>query len=110
MTRASIAHARLPSIATAVPPHVLRQDDVPALAGTPFGERFDVFVRLSPVSSTGIAMPSLEARGLAQLWLRSGVQRVPVFLAFVRQHEALEIGRIMLVTGAAQLATAPLAT
>jgi DHA2 family multidrug resistance protein len=34
---------------------------------------------------------------------------MPVFLAYVRDHDALEIGKIMLVTGIAQLATAPVA-
>jgi DHA2 family multidrug resistance protein len=34
---------------------------------------------------------------------------MPVFLAFVRGHNALQIGRIMLVTGVAQLLTAPAA-
>jgi DHA2 family multidrug resistance protein len=34
---------------------------------------------------------------------------MPVFLAFVRDHGALEIGRIMLVTGATQLLMAPIA-
>ena len=34
---------------------------------------------------------------------------MPVFLAFVRGHNALQIGRIMLVTGVAQLLTAPVA-
>ncbi|MDQ0464319.1 DHA2 family multidrug resistance protein [Caulobacter ginsengisoli] len=34
---------------------------------------------------------------------------MPVFLALVRGHSAVEIGAIMLVTGVAQLATAPLA-
>jgi DHA2 family multidrug resistance protein len=34
---------------------------------------------------------------------------LPVFLGFVRGHNALEIGRIMLVTGVAQLLTAPMA-
>jgi len=41
--------------------------------------------------------------------LFGSVYLMPVFLAFVRQHEAFEIGQIMLVTGAAQLVTAPLA-
>ena len=31
---------------------------------------------------------------------------MPVFLAYVRDHRALEIGRVILVTGVAQLATA----
>ena len=34
---------------------------------------------------------------------------MPVFLAFVRNHNALEIGAIMLVTGVTQLLTAPIA-
>jgi DHA2 family multidrug resistance protein len=34
---------------------------------------------------------------------------MPVFLAFVRGHDALEIGTVMLVTGAAQLLMAPIA-
>ena len=34
---------------------------------------------------------------------------MPVFLAFVRGHDAFEIGTIMLVTGVAQLVTAPFA-
>ena len=34
---------------------------------------------------------------------------MPVFLAYVRAHNALEIGKIMLVTGVAQLAVAPVA-
>ena len=41
--------------------------------------------------------------------LFGSVYLMPVFLAFVRGHDALEIGLTMLVTGAAQLATAPLA-
>jgi DHA2 family multidrug resistance protein len=41
--------------------------------------------------------------------LYGSVYLMPVFLAFAREHGPLEIGRIMLVTGAAQLATAPIA-
>ena len=37
------------------------------------------------------------------------VYLMPVFLALVRGHNPLEIGKIMLVTGVAQLCTAPLA-
>ncbi len=37
------------------------------------------------------------------------VYLMPVFLAYVRGHNALEIGEIMLVTGVAQLAAAPAA-
>lgn len=41
--------------------------------------------------------------------LFGSVYLMPVFLAFVRGHDALEIGRIMLVTGLAQLLMAPVA-
>jgi DHA2 family multidrug resistance protein len=41
--------------------------------------------------------------------LFGSVYLMPVFLAFVRGHDALEIGTIMLVTGVAQLLIAPLA-
>jgi DHA2 family multidrug resistance protein len=41
--------------------------------------------------------------------LFGSVYLMPVFLAFVRGHQALRIGEIMLVTGAAQLVCAPLA-
>jgi MFS transporter, DHA2 family, multidrug resistance protein len=43
------------------------------------------------------------------LSLYGSVYLMPVFLVFVRGHDALETGQIMLVTGLAQLATAPLA-
>ncbi len=41
--------------------------------------------------------------------LFGSVYLMPVFLAFVRHHNALEIGAIMLVTGTAQLVMAPVA-
>jgi DHA2 family multidrug resistance protein len=41
--------------------------------------------------------------------LYGSVYLMPVFLGFVRDHGPLDIGRIMLVTGLAQLATAPIA-
>lgn len=41
--------------------------------------------------------------------LYGSVYLMPVFLGFVRNHDSLEIGSIMLVTGLAQLAMAPLA-
>ena len=41
--------------------------------------------------------------------LFGSVYLMPVFLAFVRDHNALEIGMIMLVTGVTQLLTAPIA-
>ena len=41
--------------------------------------------------------------------LYGSVYLMPVFLAYVRGHNALEIGKTMLVTGIAQLITAPVA-
>lgn len=41
--------------------------------------------------------------------LFGSVYLMPVFLAFVRSHDAFEIGFVMLVTGVAQLVTAPFA-
>ncbi|MBY0613439.1 MAG: DHA2 family efflux MFS transporter permease subunit [Beijerinckiaceae bacterium] len=41
--------------------------------------------------------------------LFGSVYLMPIFLAFVRAHNALEIGTIMLVTGCAQLVMAPVA-
>ncbi len=41
--------------------------------------------------------------------LYGSVYLMPIFLAFVREHNALEIGTIMLVTGLSQLLIAPIA-
>ena len=41
--------------------------------------------------------------------LYGSVYLMPVFLAFVRRHDAFEIGTVMLVTGTAQLLAAPIA-
>jgi DHA2 family multidrug resistance protein len=41
--------------------------------------------------------------------LFGSVYLMPVFLAYVRHHDAFEIGAIMLVTGVSQLVTAPIA-
>jgi DHA2 family multidrug resistance protein len=41
--------------------------------------------------------------------LFGSVYLIPVFLAYVRSHNALEIGETMLITGVAQLAAAPVA-
>ncbi|HLZ04535.1 MAG TPA: DHA2 family efflux MFS transporter permease subunit [Bradyrhizobium sp.] len=41
--------------------------------------------------------------------LYGSVYLMPVFLAFVRRHDAFEIGTVMLVTGVAQLIAAPVA-
>ena len=85
---------------------------------------------LSLVSAVGFASRTLRAshpvvdlRGFADrnftigcilsfalgIGLFGSVYLMPVFLAFVRLHDALEIGSIMLVTGLAQLAIAPVA-
>jgi DHA2 family multidrug resistance protein len=71
----------------------------------------------------GAAYPVVELRTLARadfavgcllsfvlgVGLFGSVYLMPVFLAFVRGHNALEIGQVMLVTGVAQLLTAPVA-
>src|SRR5262249_51529645 len=41
--------------------------------------------------------------------LFGSVYLMPIFLAYVRAHNALEIGKIMLITGLAQFVAAPLA-
>ncbi len=85
---------------------------------------------LAIVSATAFARRTLRAdRGIVELRLFAdprftvgcilsfilgmglfgSVYLMPVFLAFVRHHDAFEIGKIMLVTGVAQLVTAPLA-
>ncbi|MGY3423498.1 EmrB/QacA subfamily drug resistance transporter [Bradyrhizobium sp. F1.13.4] len=46
---------------------------------------------------------------LLGIGLFGSVYLMPVFLAYVRHHDAFEIGTIMLVTGISQLATAPIA-
>lgn len=53
--------------------------------------------------AAGCALSFVTGMGLFGM-----VYLMPVHLAFVRSHSAFEIGRIMLVTGAAQLAAAPL--
>ncbi len=73
--------------------------------------------------SLGRRLPVVELRTLANpnfaigcllsfvlgIGLFGSVYLMPVFLAFVRGHNALQIGEIMLVTGIAQLVTAPIA-
>jgi len=83
------------------------------------GASLAAFVR----RSLGWRSPLLELRSLRDrnfaigcllsfvlgIGLFGSVYLMPVFLAFVRGHHALRIGEIMLVTGVAQLLTAPLA-
>ena len=77
------------------------------------------FVRRSLASAAPIAdLSSFADRSFALgclmsfilgIGLYGSVYLMPVFLAFVGGHDALEIGQIMLVTGLAQLVTAPIA-
>jgi DHA2 family multidrug resistance protein len=65
-----------------------------------------------------VALSTLKARSFAigctlsfclGVGLFGSVYLMPVFLAYVRNHDAFEIGTVMLVTGMAQLVTAPIA-
>jgi DHA2 family multidrug resistance protein len=85
---------------------------------------------LSAAAGIGFAVRTLSAKHpLVELWtlknssfaigcalsfclgvgLFGSVYLMPVFLAYVRHHDAFEIGTIMLVTGVSQLVTAPIA-
>ncbi|MDB5611078.1 MAG: putative Multidrug resistance protein [Bradyrhizobium sp.] len=65
------------------------------------------------VELSTLAMPSFAIGCALSFCLGVGlfgsVYLMPVFLAFVRHHDAFEIGTIMLVTGVSQLLTAPIA-
>jgi DHA2 family multidrug resistance protein len=81
-----------------------------------------VATALFAVRTLRVAQPVVELRTLTVLPFAIGcvlsfclgvglfgaVYLMPVFLAYVRQHDALQIGSIMLVTGAAQLVAAPI--
>ena len=58
----------------------------------------------APAFAVGCALSFCLGVGLF-----GSVYLMPVFLAYVRRHDAFEIGSIMLVTGMAQLVTAPIA-
>jgi DHA2 family multidrug resistance protein len=66
------------------------------------------FVDLRMLKDPGFAVGCLLSFALG-VGLFGSVYMMPVFLAFVRNHGALEIGGTMLVTGIAQLTTAPAA-
>ncbi|HWE06376.1 MAG TPA: DHA2 family efflux MFS transporter permease subunit [Rhizomicrobium sp.] len=66
------------------------------------------FVDLRTLKDPAFAVGCLLSFVLG-IGLFGSVYMMPVFLAFVRGHGALEIGGTMLVTGVAQLATAPAA-
>ena len=65
-------------------------------------------VELRTLGDRGFALGSALSFILG-VGLYGAVYLMPVFLAYVRNHNALEIGEIMMVTGAAQLAMAPVA-
>jgi DHA2 family multidrug resistance protein len=65
-------------------------------------------VELRTLGDPGFALGCLLSFILG-IGLYGAVYLMPVFLAFVRDHEAMEIGQIMMVTGAAQLVMAPIA-
>ena len=65
-------------------------------------------VDLSALADRNFAI-SCALSFLLGIGLYGSVYLMPVFLGFVRDHDSLEIGTIMLVTGLAQLATAPIA-
>jgi DHA2 family multidrug resistance protein len=65
-------------------------------------------VRLTSFADPDFTVGCILSFGLG-IGLYGSVYLMPVYLAFVRYHDALEIGMIMLVTGVAQLLTAPIA-
>ncbi len=82
------------------------------VAGVLFARRtlraIQPIVELHTLASRDFAVGCLLSFVLG-MGLFGSVYLMPVFLAFVRGHGALEIGRTMLVTGIAQLLTAPVA-
>ncbi len=82
------------------------------LSGTAFAHRslrrHKPFVELRTLADPTFAIGCLLSFVLG-IGLFGSTYMMPVFLAFVRGHGALDIGKIMLVTGIAQLATAPVA-
>ncbi len=68
----------------------------------------DPVVDLRPLGQRTFAI-SCAASFIFGAGLFGSVYLMPVFLAGVRGHDALEIGRVMLVTGVAQLLAAPVA-
>ena len=85
---------------------------VSAITGAVFARRSlgrpRPFVELRTLGDPAFAVGCLLSF-LLGIGLFGSVYMMPVFLAFVRGHSALEIGITMLVTGVAQLVTAPIA-
>jgi MFS transporter, DHA2 family, multidrug resistance protein len=65
-------------------------------------------IQLSTLKNTSFAIGCALSFCLG-VGLFGSVYLMPVFLAYVRRHDAFEIGAIMLVTGVSQLVTAPVA-
>jgi DHA2 family multidrug resistance protein len=71
--------------------------------------RPDPVVRLAMLADPSLAIGCFYSFVLGA-GLYGSVYLLPVFLGYVRHHSPFEIGTIMLVSGAAQLVTAPIAT
>jgi DHA2 family multidrug resistance protein len=85
---------------------------VSVLSGTAFVQRS--LGRPKPCVELGTLADRTFAIGCALsfvlgIGLFGSTYMMPVFLAYVRDHDSLEIGKVMLVTGIAQLLTAPVA-
>jgi DHA2 family multidrug resistance protein len=65
-------------------------------------------VDLGPLGDRNFAL-SCVLSFLLGICLYGSVYLMPVFLGFVRDHDSLEIGTVMLVTGLTQLVTSPIA-
>ncbi len=95
-----------------ISPMVIGLAAVSLASGVAFVRRslnvFHPVVELKTLSNRSFAIGCILSFVLG-IGLFGSVYLMPVFLAFVRGHGPLEIGTIMLVTGLAQLATAPVA-
>jgi DHA2 family multidrug resistance protein len=93
-------------------PFVLGLFALSILSGADFAaralSRADPIVELRTLSSPRFAVACVLSFILG-IGLFGSVYMMPVFLALVRGHDALAIGQTMLVTGIAQLLTAPIA-
>ena len=86
---------------------VLSATSLAAFVRRTFGRKMPI-VDLTALADRNFAVSCLLSF-LLGVCLYGSVYLMPVFLGFVRNHDSLEIGTIMLVTGLAQLATAPIA-
>ena len=70
-------------------------------------KRVDPVVNLQTLGDRNFAL-GCALSFILGIGLYGNVYLMPVFLAYVGQHDAFEIGQVMLVTGAAQLVAAPI--